>query len=157
MRTARAKGVSFSKIIRVHAFRNALLPIITLIGLEIPSLLGGAVVTEQIFSWPGIGRLTMDSILTRDYPVLMCINMLAALMVLMAGPYNGYSLCRSRSPDQIPCGPGNRFWQTQGYCSRPCGKCGGRKDTPSGKPHPGTRRSAPYKNNRTKFPCRLTQ
>ncbi|MDR0654949.1 MAG: ABC transporter permease [Treponema sp.] len=85
LRTARAKGVPFSKIIRVHAFRNALLPIITLIGLEIPSLLGGAVVTEQIFSWPGIGRLSMDSILTRDYPVLMGINMLAALMVLMAG------------------------------------------------------------------------
>jgi len=85
LRTALAKGVSFSRSIRIHAFRNALLPVITLIGLEIPSLLGGAVVTEQIFSWPGIGRLTMDSILTRDYPVLMGINILAAVMVLLSG------------------------------------------------------------------------
>ncbi|MDR3123194.1 MAG: ABC transporter permease [Treponema sp.] len=85
LRTAAAKGAPYFSRIWTHAFRNALLPIITLIGLEIPSLLGGAVVTEQIFSWPGIGRLTMDSIATRDYPVLMGINLLTAAMVLAAG------------------------------------------------------------------------
>ncbi|MDR2484002.1 MAG: ABC transporter permease [Treponema sp.] len=84
LRTAAAKGVPFLSRLRIHAFRNALLPIITLIGLEIPGLLGGAVVTEQIFSWPGIGRLTVDSIMTRDYPVLMGLNLMAAVMVLIA-------------------------------------------------------------------------
>jgi peptide/nickel transport system permease protein len=85
MRTASAKGVPFFFRISVHALRNALLPLITLIGLEIPALLSGAVVTEQIFAWPGIGRLTMDSILLRDYPVLMGLNMMSALLVLLAG------------------------------------------------------------------------
>jgi peptide/nickel transport system permease protein len=84
LRTAAAKGVSSLTRIRVHAFRNALLPLITLIGLEIPTLLGGAVVTEQIFSWPGIGRLTMESIAFRDYPVLMALNLLAAVLVILS-------------------------------------------------------------------------
>jgi peptide/nickel transport system permease protein len=84
IRTAAAKGVSFFVRVSVHAFRNSLLPLITLLGLELPALLGGAVVTEQIFSWPGIGRLTMDAIASRDYPVLMALNMLAALMVVAA-------------------------------------------------------------------------
>jgi peptide/nickel transport system permease protein len=84
LRTAAAKGVPFFPRLRIHAFRNALLSLITLIGLEIPSLLGGAVVTEQIFSWPGIGRLTIDAIMTRDYPVLMGLNLMAAVMVLGA-------------------------------------------------------------------------
>ena len=84
LRTATAKGVHKFQRIWVHGFRNALLPVITVIGLEIPTLLGGAVVTEQIFGWPGIGRLTMDSILTRDYPTLMGLNLIAAVMVLAA-------------------------------------------------------------------------
>jgi peptide/nickel transport system permease protein len=84
IRTAAAKGVGYFSRISVHAFRNALLPLITLIGLEIPTLLGGAVVTEQIFSWPGIGRLTMDSIASRDYPILMGLNLLAAFMVVLS-------------------------------------------------------------------------
>ncbi|MDR0567852.1 MAG: ABC transporter permease [Spirochaetaceae bacterium] len=84
LRTAAAKGVPFLPRLGIHAFRNALLSIITLIGLEIPGLLGGAVVTEQIFSWPGIGRLTVDSIMTRDYPVLMGLNLMSAVMVLLA-------------------------------------------------------------------------
>ncbi|MDR1932054.1 MAG: ABC transporter permease [Spirochaetales bacterium] len=84
LRTAAAKGVPFFSRISIHAFRNALLPLITLAGLEIPTLLSGAVVTEQIFAWPGIGRLTMDSILLRDYPVLMGLNMMSAMMVLLA-------------------------------------------------------------------------
>jgi peptide/nickel transport system permease protein len=85
LRTAAAKGVPFLPRLGVHAFRNALLPVITLVGLEIPGLFSGAVVTEQIFSWPGIGRLTIDSVMTRDYPVLMGLNLMATLMVLVAG------------------------------------------------------------------------
>ena len=84
IRTATAKGVPLFPRLGIHAFRNALLPIITLIGLEIPGLLGGAVITEQIFSWPGIGRLAIDSIMTRDYPVLMGLNLMSAVMVLSA-------------------------------------------------------------------------
>jgi peptide/nickel transport system permease protein len=84
VRTAAAKGVPFLPRLGVHAFRNALLSIITLMGLEIPGLLGGAVVTEQIFSWPGIGRLTVDSIMTRDYPVLMGLNLMSAVTVVLS-------------------------------------------------------------------------
>jgi peptide/nickel transport system permease protein len=82
LRTARAKGLREFVVINKHALRNALIPIITVIGFEIPVLLGGAVVTEQIFSWPGIGQLTMSSIMSRDYPTLMGLNLLAAFMVL---------------------------------------------------------------------------
>lgn len=84
LRTARAKGLREGIVVNRHGFRNALLPIVTVVGLEITALLGGAVVTEQIFSWPGIGRLTMESILSRDYPTLMGLNLIAALMVLGA-------------------------------------------------------------------------
>lgn len=66
-----------------HALRNALLPIITVFGMEIPLLLGGSIVIEQIFQWPGIGQLTMQSILSRDYPTLMALNLVAALIVLV--------------------------------------------------------------------------
>ncbi|MDR2759716.1 MAG: ABC transporter permease [Spirochaetaceae bacterium] len=84
LRTAASKGVPFITCIGIHAFRNALLPLITLVGLEIPSLLGGAVIVERIFSWPGIGRLTIDSILVRDYPVLMGLNLMTAGMVIFS-------------------------------------------------------------------------
>ena len=63
--------------------RNALLPIITVIGMEIPMLIGGAVVVEQVFSWPGLGLLTMTSIMNRDYPVIMGVSLLAAVIVLV--------------------------------------------------------------------------
>lgn len=82
LRTARAKGLSEFMVINKHALRNALIPIVTVVGLEIPVLFGGAVITEQIFSWPGIGQLTMASIMSRDYPTLMGLNLLAAGMVL---------------------------------------------------------------------------
>lgn len=84
LRTARAKGLHEYVVINKHALRNALIPIITVVGLEIPALLGGAVITEQIFSWPGIGQLTMSSIMSRDYPTLMALNLMAAIMVLSA-------------------------------------------------------------------------
>lgn len=84
LRTARAKGLREFVVTNKHALRNALIPIITVIGLEVPLLLGGAVITEQIFQWPGMGQLTIQSIMSRDYPTLMAINFLAAVMVLTA-------------------------------------------------------------------------
>lgn len=83
VRTARAKGVSERRILFGHILRNALLPMITLAGLQLPSLLGGALVTETIFAWPGMGRLFLDSIDYRDYPVVMGILMFTAILVLL--------------------------------------------------------------------------
>jgi peptide/nickel transport system permease protein len=82
VRTARAKGLSERRVVFGHALRNALLPIITLLGLYLPFLISGAVVTETIFAWPGMGRLTIDAIFSRDYPVVMAANLLAGVMVV---------------------------------------------------------------------------
>ena len=79
---ARSRGISESRILMHHALRNALLPVITLVGLSIPFLLGGAVVTEVVFGWPGMGRVTVDAIWTRDYPVIMATSLVAALTVV---------------------------------------------------------------------------
>lgn len=84
LRTARSKGLREFFVINKHALRNALIPIITVIGVDIPMLIGGAVVTEQIFQWPGLGQLTIQSIGSRDYPVLMGINLIAAVSVLLS-------------------------------------------------------------------------
>jgi dipeptide transport system permease protein len=70
VRTARAKGLSPLRVVLVHALRNALIPVITVIGMQTGSLLAGAVLTETIFSWPGIGKWLVDSIGRRDYPVV---------------------------------------------------------------------------------------
>jgi ABC-type dipeptide/oligopeptide/nickel transport system permease component len=70
IRTARAKGQSERKVIIVHALRNALLPIVTIVGLQFGYILGGAVVIETIFAWPGLGLLTIQAIYNRDYPVV---------------------------------------------------------------------------------------
>ena len=67
-----------------HALRNGLIPIITVIGMQIPLLFGGAVIVEQLFSWPGLGLMTMSAILSRDYPVIMGVCLLAAVVVLAA-------------------------------------------------------------------------
>lgn len=79
IRTARAKGLSESSVILKHGLRNALLPVITLLGLQLGVLLGGAVITETVFSWPGIGKLTIDAILKRDYPVVQACVLLISL------------------------------------------------------------------------------
>ncbi len=71
IRTVRAKGVNEKKVIRRHALRNALIPVVTVIGLQVGTLLGGAVVTETVFSWPGIGRLMIESIKKKDEPVVL--------------------------------------------------------------------------------------
>ena len=83
VRTARAKGLSERVVIARHALRNALIPVITIIGLQLGSLLGGAVVTEKIFSWPGLGTLLLNSIQSLDFPVVQaCILLIAAVYVV---------------------------------------------------------------------------
>ncbi len=80
---ARARGLPEGTLIRRHALRNALLPVITLVGLNLPYLLGGAVVTEYIFAWPGMGRVAVEAIFARDYPVVMGATALSAVMVVL--------------------------------------------------------------------------
>lgn len=83
LRTARAKGLRERSVIWSHALRNALVPVITLLGLEIGGLLAGALVTETIFAWPGIGRLTVDAIYARDYPVVQGVVAFSALIFVV--------------------------------------------------------------------------
>jgi peptide/nickel transport system permease protein len=83
VRTARAKGLPERVVLFGHVMRNALLPMITLLGLQIPALLGGALVTETVFTWPGMGRLFLDSLSYRDYPVVMGLLMFSAILVLV--------------------------------------------------------------------------
>jgi peptide/nickel transport system permease protein len=84
VRTARAKGLSTMAVLFRHAFRNALIPIITILGLQFGTLLAGTIVTENIFSWPGIGRLTVQAISSRDYPLLQgCILVITASYVIV--------------------------------------------------------------------------
>ncbi len=80
---ARAKGVQENKVIYKHAFRNALLPIITILGLSVPGLIGGSVIFESIFSIPGMGQLFYMSVMTRDYPLVMCILTIGAALTLL--------------------------------------------------------------------------
>jgi ABC-type dipeptide/oligopeptide/nickel transport system permease component len=102
VRTARAKGAPFRSVIFRHALRNALLPIMTVIGLQFGALLGGAVVTETVFAWPGVGRLLIDSIFFRDYPVVqglvlmfgttfVVINLLVDLLYAYVDPRIHYT------------------------------------------------------------------
>ena len=84
IRTALAKGLKWRQILRFHVLRNSLIPIVTVIGTDLPKVIGGAVITEQIFQWPGIGSLTVAAINSRDYPVLMAIVILSAIAVLIA-------------------------------------------------------------------------
>lgn len=83
IRTARAKGLSERTVIFKHALRNALIPIITLLGLYLPFLLSGAVLVETIFSWPGMGRLIVDAIFQRDYPLVMATSFVIAAIVVL--------------------------------------------------------------------------
>lgn len=84
IRTAVSKGLSEMHILVTHIFRNSLIPIVTVIGTDLPKIIGGAVITEQIFQWPGIGSLTVAAINSRDYPVLMAVVILSAIAVLVA-------------------------------------------------------------------------
>jgi len=84
IRTARSKGLSEDSVIIRHALKNGLIPVVTLIGLQIGALIEGAVITEQIFSWPGVGRLVVDSINGRDYPVVQAIVLISALSFMFS-------------------------------------------------------------------------
>ena len=83
IRTARAKGLPEDQVIYRHGLRNALLPFITMFGLTIPGLIGGSVIFETIFAWPGMGRLGYEAILARDFPVILTLNFISAVLVLL--------------------------------------------------------------------------
>jgi peptide/nickel transport system permease protein len=83
IRTARAKGLSEDTVVYHHGLRNALLPFITLFGLMIPGLIGGSVIFETIFAWPGMGRLGYEAILSRDFPIILTLNFFAATLALV--------------------------------------------------------------------------
>jgi len=83
VRTARAKGLTPDQVHYKHALRNALLPFVTMFGLILPGLIGGSVIIESIFAWPGMGRMAYEAILARDYPVILTINFVSAVLVLI--------------------------------------------------------------------------
>ena len=80
---AKAKGLKTSKIFMDHAFKNALIPVITLLGMYLPVLLSGALIVEVIFAWPGMGRVTYEAIFAKDLPLLMAVNLIAGIMVVV--------------------------------------------------------------------------
>ena len=98
VRTAKAKGLSFPSVINRHVLRNALLPALTVLGVQVSVLLGGAVITEQIFAWPGVGQLAVQAVQSRDYPLLQgTILMIAVLAtVVQLGVDIGYALMDPR-------------------------------------------------------------
>jgi peptide/nickel transport system permease protein len=83
VRTARAKGVPEEQVHYKHALRNALLPFVTMFGLILPGLIGGSVIIESIFAWPGMGRMAYEAILARDYPIVLTVNFISAVLVLI--------------------------------------------------------------------------
>jgi len=82
IRTARAKGFGERMVVVKHAFRNACIPVITVLGIQFGQLLGGAIVTETVFAWPGVATLTVDSIRNQDFPVVQCAVVLLALIIV---------------------------------------------------------------------------
>jgi peptide/nickel transport system permease protein len=84
VRTARAKGLSEMRVKYVHALRNSLIPVLTIVGLQVGAILGGAVITETIFLWPGIGKLAVDSIFAKDYPVVQGVVLVIAFSFMLA-------------------------------------------------------------------------
>jgi len=83
IRTAKAKGLSEDRVYYKHGFRNALLPFVTMFGLILPGLIGGSVIIESIFAWPGMGRMGYEAILARDYPIIITLNFIAAVLTLI--------------------------------------------------------------------------
>lgn len=84
IRTARAKGAGWSHVVRSHALKNALIPVVTIVGIQVGSVLEGAIVTETVFSWPGVGKLVVDGIFGKDYPVIQGVVLCAALSYMFA-------------------------------------------------------------------------
>jgi len=93
IRTARAKGLGQPRVIWRHALRNALIPVVTIVSLSLPTLVGGAVLTETVFAWPGIGRLAVGAVFERDYPVIMGVNLLVATIVISANLITDLAYC----------------------------------------------------------------
>lgn len=83
VKTARAKGVSEGRVVRRHILRNAILPVITMAGVQAGQLIGGAIVVETVFAWPGIGRLSFEALLQRDYPILLGVFFISAVLVVV--------------------------------------------------------------------------
>ena len=83
IRTARAKGLAERAVILRHALRNAAVPLLTVLGLQIGTLLGGAVITESVFAWPGMGKLVVDAIFFRDFPVVQTVLILSATIFVL--------------------------------------------------------------------------
>jgi peptide/nickel transport system permease protein len=83
VRTARAKGLAERLVVYRHALRNALIPVVTVIGLQFGSLIGGAILTETTFAWPGIGRMLVDAISARDYPIIQGVVLLFAVVFIV--------------------------------------------------------------------------
>ena len=100
VRTARAKGLSGLRVVVVHALRNALIPVVTVLGLQVGALLGGAILTETVFSWPGVGHWLVESIRRRDYPVLQGGALLVAVGGDAGEPVRGLHLRRAQPADQ---------------------------------------------------------
>ncbi|MBI5699990.1 ABC transporter permease [Candidatus Saganbacteria bacterium] len=98
IRTARAKGLPERVVIFKHALRNALIPIVTIMGLSLPDLFGGAFIIETIFAWPGMGRLGVQAIFSRNYPLIMGIVMFSALLIVLGNLFAdiGYALVDPR-------------------------------------------------------------
>ncbi len=84
IRTARAKGASWLRVVTRHALKNALIPVVTIVGLQVGQIIEGALVTESVFSWPGVGKLAVDSIFGRDYPIIQGIVLIAAFAFMLA-------------------------------------------------------------------------
>jgi len=83
VRTARAKGLGEPRILALHALRNAAIPVVTVLGLQFAQLLGGAVVTETIFAWPGVGRLVVEAIFNRDFPIVQGVVLVVSLIFVV--------------------------------------------------------------------------
>ena len=82
IKTARAKGLAEPRVVGKHAFRNACIPVITVLGLQFGQLLGGAIITETVFAWPGVATLAVESIRNQDFPVVQCVVVLLALLIV---------------------------------------------------------------------------
>ncbi len=83
VRTARAKGLKEKTVVTRHVMRNAMLPVVTVIGIQLGSLMGGAILTETVFSWPGIGKWVFDAISGRDYPIVQSVTLLIAIIFVL--------------------------------------------------------------------------
>jgi len=84
IRTARAKGLDDSRVVYKHIFKNTLIPVVTLLGILLPTLISGSIILEYIFSWPGIGQLFFNSVMSRDYPTVMGLSFITSLLVLLS-------------------------------------------------------------------------